>query len=163
SLAHVVIGDEYADAALLEKPDDLLDIEHGDRVYAGEGLVEQYERGARRERTRDLDATPLAARQRQSGRLPQARAVEVAPQHRGTGLDLLLGELLTLENRADVLLDRQLAEPRGFLRQVRDAHARAPVHREMAYLLAVQVDRAVVHRDQPDDHVEAGRFSRAVR
>ena len=34
---------------------------------------------------------------------------------------------------------------------------------QMADLLAVEMDRAVVHGDQPDDHVEAGRLAGAVR
>src|SRR4029077_3720617 len=37
-----------------------------------------------------------------------------------------------------------------------------PVHREVADFLAVEMDRAVVDGDQTHDHVEAGRFSRAV-
>src|SRR4030095_2425418 len=42
-LAHVVIGDQHADAALLEKTDDPLDLDHGDRVDARERLVQQDE------------------------------------------------------------------------------------------------------------------------
>ena len=57
--AHVVVGDEHADAAVLEEPDDLLDVEDRDRVDAGEGLVEQDEGGVGRERPGDLDAPSL--------------------------------------------------------------------------------------------------------
>src|SRR5690606_13242378 len=35
-LAHVVVGDQHADAALLEEADDLLDVDDRDRVDAGE-------------------------------------------------------------------------------------------------------------------------------
>src|SRR5438105_8215502 len=42
-LPHVVIGDQHADAALLEEADDLLDVEHGDGVDTRERLVEQDE------------------------------------------------------------------------------------------------------------------------
>src|SRR5258705_12194515 len=63
-LAHVVVGDEDADAALLEEADDLLDVEHRDRVDAGERLVEQDEARVRGERARDLDAAPPAPRER---------------------------------------------------------------------------------------------------
>src|SRR4051812_41382877 len=38
-LAHVVVGDEHADAALLEETDDLLDVEDRDRIDARERLV----------------------------------------------------------------------------------------------------------------------------
>src|SRR5690606_17750363 len=41
--AHVVVGDQHADAALGELAHDLLDVHHGNRVDAREGLVEQDE------------------------------------------------------------------------------------------------------------------------
>src|SRR6202008_3174592 len=41
--AHVVVGNEDSDAALLEEADDFLDVEHGDRIDAGERLVEKDE------------------------------------------------------------------------------------------------------------------------
>src|SRR5215467_12936608 len=43
SFANVVVGNEDADASFLEKTDDLLYVEHGDRIDAGEGLIEQDE------------------------------------------------------------------------------------------------------------------------
>jgi hypothetical protein len=39
----VVVGDEDADARLGEPAHDALDLVHGDRVYPGEGLVEEEE------------------------------------------------------------------------------------------------------------------------
>src|SRR5690242_8616256 len=51
---HVVVRDENADAAFLQKADDFLNIEHGDRIDAGERFVEEDEARARRERARDL-------------------------------------------------------------------------------------------------------------
>src|SRR6185295_8665692 len=62
--SHVVIGDQHADAALLEEADDLLNIEHRDRIDARERLVEQDEARPRRERARDFAAPPLSARKR---------------------------------------------------------------------------------------------------
>src|SRR5262249_52455281 len=132
SFAHVVIGDEDSDASFLEEPDDLLYIQHRDGIDAGEGLVEQDEAGTGRERSRDLDAPALAAGERERGRLTQMRYVEVAQQAREPGFDLLLGEVLQLEHRANVLLHGQLAEHRSFLRQVRYPHAGAAMHREVA-------------------------------
>src|SRR6185437_3277002 len=44
-LAHVVIGDHHADFAFLQEADDLLYVEHRDRIDAGERLVEQMKRG----------------------------------------------------------------------------------------------------------------------
>src|SRR5262249_18516898 len=79
---HVVVRDEDSDSPFLEKADDLLYVEDGDRVHAGERLVQQYEAGARRERARDLDAAALAARQGDRGGLPQVRDAQVAEQPR---------------------------------------------------------------------------------
>ena len=46
-LADVVVGDEDADAAVPQVKDDLLDVGDGDRIDAGERLVEQDELAAR--------------------------------------------------------------------------------------------------------------------
>src|SRR5437016_8414126 len=91
---HVMVRDEDADAAFLEKADDFLNVEYRDRVDAREGFIEQYEARTRRERPGDLDAATLAAGQGQSGRLPQMRDVEIAQEPGKAGLDLLLGKFL---------------------------------------------------------------------
>src|SRR6187551_2330472 len=38
-LAHIVVRDEHADAAVLEVEDDLLNVAHRDRIDAGERLI----------------------------------------------------------------------------------------------------------------------------
>ena len=40
---HVVVGDENADVAVFQLPDDVLDVFHGNRVDSGKGLVEHDE------------------------------------------------------------------------------------------------------------------------
>jgi len=60
--ADIVIGDQHADAPSLEKTHDPLDLDHRDRIDAGEGFVEQDEAWRVGERPRDLDPSPLAAR-----------------------------------------------------------------------------------------------------
>src|SRR6266849_7401448 len=62
-LAHVVVGDQDTDAALLEPAHDLLDIADGDGVYARERFVEQEIMRIGHEGPRDLEPAPLAARQ----------------------------------------------------------------------------------------------------
>ena len=79
-LAHVVVGDEHADATPLEKAHDALDLDHRDRVDAGEGLVQQDEARLRGQGTGDLDAAALAARQRQRRRGAQVVDAQVAQQ-----------------------------------------------------------------------------------
>src|SRR4029079_16051918 len=49
-LSDVVVGNQHAAHALLEEPNDLLDVEHRDRIDAGEWLVEQDEARMRRQR-----------------------------------------------------------------------------------------------------------------
>ena len=43
-LTDVVVGNQHADATLLEVKDDRLNVSHGNRIDAGKGLVEQDER-----------------------------------------------------------------------------------------------------------------------
>src|SRR5690606_27335904 len=62
-LAHVVVGDQHADAAVLEVLDDALDLADRDRVDAGEGLVEQDQPRLGGQGARDLHAAAFAARQ----------------------------------------------------------------------------------------------------
>src|SRR3954447_18693972 len=78
-------------------------------------------------------------------------------------LDLLALQALELEDRLHVFLDRKAPENRVFLRQVGDTHPRTPVDGQMGQVAFVEVNTAGVDRDQPDDHVEAGRFAGAVR
>src|SRR5467141_3406960 len=115
---HVVVRDENADAAFLEKADDFLNVEYRDRIDAREGFIEQYEARAHREGPGDLDAAALPAGKRQRGGLSEMRDIEIAQQPGKTGFDLLLGKVLQLENRPDVLFDGQLAENGSFLGQV---------------------------------------------
>ena len=78
--SHVVVGDQDADAATLEMPEEVLDVADRDRVDAGERLVQQYERRFSRERARDFATPPLATRQRDRRRLAQLRYVELFEQ-----------------------------------------------------------------------------------
>ena len=68
-----------------------------------------------------------------------------------------------LEDRQDVLLDRQAAEDRRLLRQVADALARPDVHRIVGDVVAVELDAPRVGRGQADRHVERRGLAGAVR
>ena len=68
-LAHIVIGDQHADAAILQMLHQVADVVDGDRIDAGERLVQQDVGRMRRQRARDLDAAALAARQRDRRRV----------------------------------------------------------------------------------------------
>ena len=60
-LADVVVGDEDANVAFFEFPDNVLDVLHGDGVDACEGFVEEEEHGVVGEGPGNLGATALAA------------------------------------------------------------------------------------------------------
>src|SRR5665213_1266212 len=81
-------------------------------------------------------------------------------EHRLAGLRRGFGEL---EDRADVLLDRETAEDRRFLRQIADAEPRPPVHRQVGDVLAVEVDDSGIGGNEANDDVEAGGLAGAVR
>src|SRR5205823_4192514 len=68
-----------------------------------------------------------------------------------------------LEDREDVLLDRQAAKNRRFLWEISDALAGAHVHRIVGDVVAVEDHAARVGRGQADGHVEGRRFAGAVR
>src|SRR6266567_1660223 len=147
-LAHVVVGDENADAALFQVADEILDVTDGDRVDAGEGLVEQHVGRTRRQRARDLGAAPLTTGKRDRRRLAQPRDVEFLEQLVELHLALFLARLDDFEHRADIVLDVQAAENRGFLRQIADAEAGALIHRQMRDVVVLELDLALVCRDQ---------------
>src|SRR6185437_15426448 len=78
-------------------------------------------------------------------------------------LALMLARLDRLQDGEDVLLDGDAPEDKGLLRQVADTEPRATIHGQLVDVLAVDLDRAFVRRDQPGDHVEHGGFAGAIR
>ena len=78
-------------------------------------------------------------------------------------LALRLVLVMYLEHGADVLLYRQPAKDRGFLRQVADTEPGAAIHRHGRDVVAVDLDRAHIDRHEAGNHVEAGRLACTVR
>src|ERR1700734_2344067 len=54
SLPHIVVGNQYPDPAPLQPEDDLLQIEHCNRIDSREWFVKQDERGLDRQASRNL-------------------------------------------------------------------------------------------------------------
>ncbi len=167
-LAHVMVGHQHPDTALLQEPYDALNLEYCDRIDAGKGFVEQDETRTRRQCARNLNPPALAARQRQRSVGPQMRNLQVGQQPIQPLRDLRLAQRplvfidLQLEHRANVFLGRQLAENRRFLRQIRQPHSSAPMNRQMRDRLTIQCNLAIVERQQADHHVEARGLACAV-
>ena len=61
-LAHIMIGDQHADATILELQHELADISNRQRINTGKGLIKQDDRRVGRQRTCDLAAPPLTGR-----------------------------------------------------------------------------------------------------
>ena len=93
-LAHVVVGDQDANAARLQKTDDALDLDDSDRVDAGKGFVQQYKSGLRGQGAGDLDAAALAAGQSRRRRVTQMLDAQFMQQAVGALLDVRLAERL---------------------------------------------------------------------
>src|SRR5882762_10310636 len=144
SLADVVVGDQDADFPILEEADDFLDIEHGDRVHAGERFVQQNEPRLRGESTGDLDAAALASRQADRRAVAQVRNVQIVQQRVESFADLVFLEFAQFQHRANVLRYGEFAEYGGLLRQVGQPHARAPMDRGVGQLLPVEIKTAAV-------------------
>src|SRR5438128_8402570 len=136
--AHIVVGDQDADAAVGEVADEVLNVADRDWIDAGEGFVEQHVVWTRRQCARDFDAAALAAGQRDRWRLAQPRDVEFIEQRIEFGLALLAVGLGDLEHGGNVLPDGEAAEDRGFLRQIADAEPRALIHRQLGDVVAVE-------------------------
>src|SRR2546429_3210307 len=162
-LAHVVVRDEDADAALPQAADDLLDVPDRDRVDAREGLVEQEVLRVRDERPGDLEASPLAAGERVGRIGRQRRQPELGEELTRALSSLAARQLERLEDRQEILLDGELAEDRRLLREVADAHAAALVHGQTRDLFSLEEDPAAVGRQEAHHHVERRRLARAVR
>src|SRR5581483_7641856 len=161
-LAHIVVGDQHADLPLLQKPDDALNVQHRDRIYAGKRLVEQDEAWMRRQCTRNFYPPTLPTRQAYRGAVAQMSDVQVIEQHVEMLFDLCSPFDSQLQYGLDVFCHRQLAEDRSFLRQIRQAHLSPFMYRHAVQILLIQNDRAAVAGNESDDHVEAGGLAGAV-
>src|SRR5206468_3991857 len=109
-LADVVVGDEDTDAASFEVEDDLLQVEHGDGVDAGEGLVEQDEAGRDAETTGDLDAAALAAGEGITAVLANVVETELLDELLHPFAALVPAQRLGLKHGKDVLLDAEFSK-----------------------------------------------------
>jgi hypothetical protein len=139
--ADVVVGDQDADAAVLEVLDDALDLADRNRVDAGEGFVEQHQLRPGRERARDLDPASFAAGE--AGADLVGDVFDLQFVHQSGEFALAPGAVevrAQFQHQAQVVGDAELAEHRGFLRQVADAELGALVHRLGGDVAAVQFD-----------------------
>src|SRR5205807_2455141 len=117
----------------------------------------------RRQRARDLDAAPLAARERDRWGLAHAVDVELVEQRVEVAFALAAVRLDQLQHRADVVLHVEPAKVRRLLRQIADAEAGALIHGQFGDVVAIELDPAAIGPDQARDHVKHRRLAGAVR
>src|SRR5579862_2909849 len=91
------------------------------------------------------------------------RDAEFAQQFGQARRDVLGQQALKFQHRLHVLLHREFAEYRVFLRQVGNAEPGPAVNRQLRKVAAIEMNTAGVRRHQADDHVEAGSLAGAVR
>src|SRR5688572_13887121 len=128
--SNVMIGDQNADIACAQVPDDALDIQHRDRVHAGERLIQQHELWLCGKCPGDLHAAPLAARQTLAEAVADVSDVQLVEERFEHRFAPLLVQLAPrFQDCADVVAHAELAEYGGFLRQIAEPEARAPMHR----------------------------------
>ena len=157
-----MVGNEDAHALVLEPRNDGLDVGHGDGVNTRERFVQQEERGVAREGARNLEAAAFATRAAHRLRLADMRNLEFLEQFLQAALAFAALHVLRLEDGHDVVLDGELAEDGGFLRQVAEPQAGALVHGLVRHLHVVQEDVPRVGTDHAHDHVERGRLPGTV-
>src|SRR5690606_25100219 len=151
-------------AAITQVPDYTLNIEHGDRIHTRKWLIEQHESRVRSQGTGDLHPAPFAARQADTEARPDMSHVQFVQK-----LVQLLGSpgsvqvTAVLQDRQDVLFDRQFAKYRCFLGQVAQSHGGAAMHRQRREVVAVEKDPSPVAGNQPHYHVKGCRLAGAVR
>src|SRR5690606_29296068 len=110
-LPNIVIRYQYSNPALAQVPDDALDVEHRDRIDAGERLVEEDEFRLGRKRPRNLDAPSLASRQAHAEAVSDVADVQLFHQLFEKSLPGSPIEVFpNLQDRPDIIGHRQLAE-----------------------------------------------------
>lgn len=160
--SHIVVRNEHPDTPVLEEPYDFLDIQHGNGVDTRKRLIEQDKSRLGRQCTCDFSAAPLAPGEADRGAVTQMPDVEFMQQGIQLVRDFLGILVVELQNGLHVLGDRKASKNRSFLGKVTDPETRAAVHWHVRQADAIEVQLAPVHGNQPDHHVEAGRFPGAV-
>ena len=167
-LVNVVVGDDYTDILILQRRNDTLNILYGDRVNAGEWLVEKYERRVDCDSSRNLGTTTLTSRKLVTVALAHLLQAELLDEGFNSVALVLLREVCHLEYGTYIILDTQVAEYRGLLCKVAHAHLCSLVNGHLGKLVdpsvvVLEEDASVVRFDKTYDHIERCGFARSVR
>ena len=161
-LVDVMVGDEDADVAVFELPDDVLDVFHGDGVDAGEGLVEHDELGLDGQTAGYLGASALSSGQLVAFVLAYFLEAELMDEC-FEFVELFFAWLTShLEHREDIVFDGHLPEHGGFLREVSDTGPCAPIDRIAGDVFFIEVYMAGIGNDESGGHIERGGLACSV-
>ena len=155
SLSDIMVSYQYTDATLAQVANDALNIKYRNRVHASKGLVEEHEQRVGRKRSRNLDTSPLTTRQADAearAHVPDVQFIEQVLEFLLTSRTIKIVPIL--EDRQDVLFNRELAEDRRFLRQVAKTKLGAPVHWFGREVFAIEQDFSAVGSNKSDDYVK---------
>ena len=141
----------------------MLNVLYGDRVDAGEGLIEHHKLRVDGQTAGNLAAAALTTGQTVALVLAHLRQSELADERLQLVELLLMREFRHLQHRHDVVFHAELAEYARLLRQVADAGPGPLVDGIVGDLLAVEIDMTAVGHHQTCGHIERRGLSRSVR
>src|SRR6185295_3446747 len=124
----IVVRDQNAEALALQKENEVADVVDGEWIDTGERLVEQHERGPRRQSARNLDAATLTTREGGGGRILEMIHAQFSQEPVDDLATLRAVALGEFDDRHHVLLNGQTTEDRRLLRQIPDAEPCALIH-----------------------------------
>ena len=158
-----MVGDENADVLVLQLPDNLLNIFHGNGIYTGKRLVEHDELGVDGQTAGNLRTAALTTRKLVT--LVLAHLLEAELGNQTFQLVLLIIERFVghLEHGSDVVLHAHLTEDRCLLCQIADARLGTFVYRIVGDVEVIEENTAFVGCNQAHGHVERGGLAGAVR
>ena len=124
-----MFGDQNADTPFAQMQDDLLDVDDGDGIDAGEWLVQQHEPRFAGQGSGNLHSPSFTAGQAHGRLVAQVVDAEFLKQFLDDQLALAIGQFLPqFQHGHQIFRHRQLAEDGGFLRQIADTQTRPFMH-----------------------------------
>ena len=161
--AHVVVGNQYADAPFFQMADNALDVIHGNRIHPGKGLIQQNEIRVGGQAAGDFRPAPFAAGQAHSQGIANVSDMEFLEQAFHALVTFRLAQFLAgFQDRHDVFFHGQAAEDAGFLGQIADAALSAAMHGQMGDVCLIDIDPSGIRFHQAHDHVETGGLAGPV-
>ena len=160
--AHIMVGDQHADAAILQMLDQITNFADRDGVNAGQRFIQQDIGRVGRQRAGNFAAPAFTTGKRQGGGAAQMRDAEFRQQfiqHRGTAISFRFHHF---QRGADILFHRQAAKDAGFLGQIAKPQPRAAIHGQHGDIMPIHHHAPFIGLHQTGDHVKCRCLPRAI-